>query len=240
MPTDIAIIGQQDIEAQREFMTGMTETSPKLEVLDERQPPSEVWVVDVFIGIPEKAGKQDPADDEDDDVLRSVPIAQYARQNVTDEGIPVLMHRSKQGKFTVIGRAMTVPAGFAFGDVFEKNLHIRRVNYASLRLGWLVDLDYTFETLQQGPTDKLQDDPTEPLQQLRAFDAFGHQVFGPEVTNPPLETQQLLQPVPFEETHERHRTIKPSKLGPRGDPDAILFGTTELQITIVKSITAVI
>lgn len=234
MPRDIAIIGRQDADAHRRFITGMTESPPRLEELDERQPPAEVWVVDVFIGI--------PGDDEaeEDDILFSVPLAQYARQNVTDEGIPVLLERNNQGKLTVIGRAMTVPSGFAFGDVFEDNLTIRRVNYSQLRLGWLPDLDWTLESLQGDPGTELQADPTEPFQQLRAFDAFGHQVYGPEVTNPPVEIQELLQPVPLVETKSRHRTIKAAKLGPKGDSDAMLWGTTELQPTIVKSITAVI
>ncbi|MCJ2530750.1 MAG: hypothetical protein LN413_00310 [Candidatus Thermoplasmatota archaeon] len=236
MPRDNAIITRQELEAHRRFLTGITETDPRIEALDERQPPSEAWVIDVFIGI--------PGDDENepDNVLFSVPIALYAREHVTDEGQPVLLERSKQGKMTVIGRALQVPPGFAFefGGIFEKNFHVQRLNYSKLRLGWLPDLDWVLEELQDLPDSPLQADPTEPVQTVKAFDAFGDQVFGPGVTSPPLKVQEMLQPEPKIETKARHRTIKAAKLGPFGDPDAMQFGISELQPTIRKSVISVV
>lgn len=234
MPRDNAIIIRQEIEAQRRFISGITESDPRLEILDEANPPGEAWVIDVFIGI--------PGDDEneDDQVLFSVPIAVYAREHVTDEGQPVLLEQSKQGKITVVARAVQVPTGFAFGDTFLPNFHVQRVNYARLRLGWLPDLDYVLEELQDDPDTPLQASPTTELQTVKAFDAFGDQVFGPGVTSPPLKVQEMLQPEPKLETKARHRTIKAAKLGPFGDPDAMQFGVSELQPTIRRSVTTVV
>ncbi len=231
MPRDIAVIGRQEIEARRRFSVGMTESDPRLEVLDAEL--REAWVIDVFIGIP-----GDEADD--DEVLKSVPISVSAREHVTDEGQPVLLARSHQGKLTVVGRAMNVPAGFSFGDIFEDNLHIRRLNYSALKLGWLPDLDWVLEELQDDPDTPLQGDPDEPVQVVTAFDAFGDQVFGPGVTSPPLKVQEMLQVEPLTETKARHRTIKEAKLGPFGDPDAMQFGVSELQPTIVRSVISVV
>ncbi|HLF95292.1 MAG TPA: hypothetical protein VJB14_17630, partial [Planctomycetota bacterium] len=138
------------------------------------------WVIDVYLGA---------ADGPDLNVVKDCPIAPYARELVTDLRLPVTIERSVEGKYTVIGRSKVIPAG-ANGDIDDPTYRLTMHNYADLRARHVADLDYTLEPYQASPVTPYQADPGEPYQAIRAFNAFGRQVLGPEVVeSPKIQTQ---------------------------------------------------
>lgn len=244
---NVAQTGRKELEAHRQLVTGVTASVPRYEVVD--LDGNKEWVVDVYIG---------PLEHVEENVIFSVLIAPYARELVSDIGQPVLLERSKQGKYSVIGRTKNQTSGVVFegGDVEEPTFWIVRDNFASLRLRWLPDLDWVLEELQDDEDAPLQADPDEPLQQVRAFDAFGLQVVGPEATepedfppgslpappgggsgySPSAAKGGLYSPIPIETSTSKHVASFPSKFGPKGDPDAMDWGVSELQPMILKVI----
>jgi hypothetical protein len=180
------------------------------------------WIVDVYIGPMITADTISNVN-----VIKDVPIVPAARQKITDIRLPVLMERSKQGKYTVIGRSKELPAGTQLpdGSIFEPTYHEVKHNFSDLRLLYIADLDFELEPLQLNPATPLQAVPAEPLQTVKGFDAFGKQAFGPGTE---IETP-LYGPVPVSTTTTRHIKITGAKLGPKGDPLAMDWGTSELQ-----------
>ncbi len=230
MARDIAEIGRQEIEAHRRFSIGVTATDPRIDVADAAG--NKEWVVDVFLGAVFD-------ETQTENVVIGVPIVPSARLHVTEQNQPVLLERSKQGKYTVVGRSKTLPAGYQIGDILEDTYHRILHNYADLGLLFIPDLDFTLEELQADPDDQLQADPADPLQTVSSFDAFGHQVGGPGVTNPKQSIQDLLNHAPKKTTTARHLLVKQATLGDPGDPDAMVWGTSELQPTIREIVTTV-
>ena len=162
---NIAQIGRRELVAHRRFVTGVTATVPAYKEVDSVG--NKEWVVDVYIG---------PLDVQEPNIVREVPIAPYARQVVGDIRQPVLLERSKQGRYTLVGRAKTMPAGAQTpeGSILEPTYHRIEHNLAQLKATFIADLTYQLEGwghLVWGEEDK-------PWQEVLAFDAFGNQVLG--------------------------------------------------------------
>ena len=91
---------RQEIHHQRRFVTGMTASPPAYKIVDGSG--HKEWVVDVYLG---------PQIDNPLNIVKDVLVASIARQIVTKLRQPVLLERSKQGRYIVIGRSDTMPAG---------------------------------------------------------------------------------------------------------------------------------
>ena len=215
MARNVAQFGRRELYAHRRFVTGITASVPAYKEMDIAG--HKEWVVDVYIG---------PLETLTANVIKDVPIADVAKNLVTDMRKPVLLERSKQGKYTVIGRAKEIPSGAQMPDetILEPTYNEVKHNLADLRLLFIADLDFELEPLQEDPDlitgTELQADPEEPLQVVRATNAFGRPVLGPDAENPP----PLLDPVPASTTKTRHVVITPAKFGPYGDPLAMKWG----------------
>lgn len=220
MARNISIFGRRELEAQRRFVTGVTASGPRYDVVDGAG--NKEWIVDVYIGPNEVRMDLDLGN-----IIKNVPIAPYARQRVTDIRQPVTMERSKQGKYTVTGRSKILASGTQTpdGSIFEASYHEVKHNLADLKLLWIADLDFELEPLQLSPTTPLQAVPTEPLQVVKGFDGFGKQAFGPGTSC----LSPVLNPVGASTTTTRHVRITPAKLGPKGDPLAMDWGVGQLQ-----------
>lgn len=220
MARNIALAGRRELEAHRRFVTGVTASLPLYEVVDGAG--NKEWVVDVYIG---------PLERVETDIVRKAPIAPYARNLVSDIRQPVTLERSKEGKYTVIGRAKVFTAGAQTpdGSIFEPTYHSTVFNLAALGLSFIADLDYQLDEFQDTPAKKFQENPTDPYQVIRAFDAFGNQCVGPEAVDPPVQ----VDPDPQETTTTCHVVMKVAKFGPFGDPEALQWGQgTEFQPSI--------
>lgn len=219
MARNIALFGRRELEAHRRFITGLTASVPAYLAIDAAG--NKEWVVDVYLG------PLEVVDAERNNVVRKVPIAPYARQRVTDIRQPVTIERSKQGKYTVIGRAKVLASGAQApdGSILEPTYHEVTHNLSNLKLLYLVDIDYELEPLQSSPTTQLQAVASEPLQTVKGFDAFGKQVIGPGAEVAP----QVLNLIPSVATTTRHVRIVMAKLGPKGDPLAMNWGVSVLQ-----------
>jgi hypothetical protein len=217
MARNVALFGAREIQDKRRFVTGVTASMPRYQEADETG--NKEWVVDVYLGPLEGAPSGD--------ILESVPLAPYARQLVSGLQQPVTLERSRQGGYTVIGRAKVLSAGTLSpdGDVYEPTYHLVRHNLADLRVRHIADLDYDLEPLQATPDTPLQADPDEPLQRVTATDAFGNRVLGGSEDDPALAI------APETEVTTRHVRITPAKLGPPGDPLAMQWGVSILQPT---------
>ena len=106
-------------------------------------------------------------------------------------------------------------------SILNPTYHEVEHNLADLRLLFVADLDYQLEAFQETEDTELQADPDEPLQVIRATDAFGRQVLGPEVEGEPGDD---ILPTPVKSTTTRHMSVNPAKFGPYGDPDAMRWG----------------
>ncbi len=227
MARNIALAGRRELEAHRRFVTGVTASLPLYTAVDSAG--NKEWVVDVYLG---------PLERVETNIVRKVPIAPYARLLVSDIRQPVTVERSKEGKYTVIGRAKVFTAGAQTpdGSIFEPTYHSVVFNLAELGLSFLADVDYTLDEFQDDPGKEFQANPTDPYQVIRAFDAFGNQCVGPEAVNPPPE----LDPVPKIETTTCHVVLKVAKFGPFGDPEALQWGQgTEFQPSIQTKVNLV-
>jgi hypothetical protein len=206
MARDISQIGRMEIEAHRRFAFGVTASEPEWKEVDLAG--NKGWVCDVQMGV--------TIDDEEgveENVIVDVPIATVARATVNDEHIPVVLERSKQVGWTVVGRSEMLPAGYINSAVvLEDTYHRWRYNYRALRLAYIPDLDFTIETLGESVT-RWNGGDVSRAQIVRAWDAFGHQVLGPEVTNPPARIQTKLSETPTRSGIARHVTVRPETLG---------------------------
>lgn len=220
MARNISLFGRRELEAQRRFVTGVTASGPRYDFVDGAG--NKEWIVDVYIGPLEVQAELGIPN-----VIRNVPIAPYARQRVTDIRQPVTLERSKQGKYTVVGRSKILASGTQLpdGSIFEPSYHEVKHNLSDLKLLWIADLDFELEPLQLSPTTPLQAVPTEPLQVVKGFDGFGKQAFGPGTDVP----SPALDPVGASSTTTRHIRITPAKFGPKGDPLAMDWGVGQLQ-----------
>lgn len=225
MVKNLALFGRRELTAHRRFVTGVTASVPKYKALDSDE--NKEWVVDVYLGA---------LGTEETNVVVDVPIAPYARQLITDIKQPVTLERSKQGMYTVIGRAKIMTAGAmgSEGSIDEPTYHQVSHNLANLQLRFIADLDYVLESLQASAGTQLQADVDEPLQVVRAYDAFGNQVIGPEADDAP----ELLATEAEEVVVTRHVRIMMAKFGPKGDPLAMDWGVSELQPAVQEIVTS--
>lgn len=199
---------RREVEAHRRTIVGITVEKPRYVVVDAAL--AKEWVVDVYIGQGEIDDKR---------IIRDCPIAPYARNLIGDVRQPVELARSKQGKYTVIGRSKTVPAGTQMpqGSILEPNFHKIELNLAQLGLLWTVDLTYQLEawgTMVYGA-------PGKAFQVVRAYDAFGAQVLGPEVDEDAMPPALALEPA--KTTTTRHMLVKRKHWG--HGPDSFRYGT---------------
>jgi hypothetical protein len=220
MARNVGLSGRRELIAHRRFVTGVTASLPIYQDVNG----SLEWTVDVYIG---------PLERVELNVIKKVPISPIARHLVSDIRQPITLERSKQGKYTVVGRAKTMPSGGQAldGSIFEPTYHSVKYNFAELGLSFLADVDYELSPLQDGAGDCWQNDPGDCFQDIKIFDAFGKQVGGPgAVVNPPA-----IAPVPSTEVITRHVVIDVACWGEFGNPDALQWGTgTELQPSIQK------
>jgi len=205
MARNIGQVSKREIIARRRFVTGVTASLPIYQDVNG----SLEWTVDVYLGPLERVEKN---------VMREIPIAPIARHLVSDIRQPVMLERSKQGKYTVVGRAKSMPSGAQAldGSIFEPTYHSIKFNFAELGLSFLADLDFELSPYQDGPDDEWQNDPNEPFQTVKVFNAFGKQVAGPgaPVTPPALD------PEPSTEITTEHTAIDVACWGEFG------FGTS--------------
>lgn len=189
---NIAQIGRREIEAHRKTLDGITAEQPRYVVVDLAG--NKEWVVDVYIG---------PLDQEQPNIIRNVPIAPVAHNLVTDVRQPVQMERSKQGRYTVVGRSKVIPAGAQMpeGTILEPTYHFVTANLADLGLLFTADLDYELEGWgwkPWGATGK-------PWQAIAIRDAFGALLVGPDME--PDEIPAMFNLEPIRSTTTRHTRI---------------------------------
>ena len=218
---NVALIGRREIEAQRDIVVGVTASLPAYKVADDSG--NKEWVVDVFLG---------PVEEVEKAIVRNVPIAFAATELIADIRQPVQLFRSRQGKYTVVGRAKILPAGAQMpaGSILEPTYRRTVYNLAALRVEFIADLDYTLEVLSNG--GPLQDaEGEEPLQEINAFDAFGVQVAGGAVEDEGrFGTESSIQAT------TRHTVLRMATLGPPGDAGAMSFGVSELQPAVQATV----
>lgn len=225
MARNIALSGRRELIAHRRFVTGVTASLPLYEEVDSAG--NKEWVIDVYIG---------PLERVEDGVIRKVPIAPYARNLVSDLRQPVTLERSKEGKYTVIGRSKVFTAGAQTpdGSIFEPTYHSTVFNLAELGLSFIADIDYQLDEFQDDPDKVFQEDPNDPFQVIRGFDAFGNQCIGPEAVDPPAQ----VDPDPSSTTTTCHTVLDVACFGPFGDPNALQWGEgTEFQPSIQRKVT---
>jgi hypothetical protein len=208
MARNIALFGAREVLNQRRWVSGVTASTPLYLSVDSLG--HKEWVVDVYLGM-------GPEGDVNENILTKVPIAPYARHLVTGIRQPVMLERSRQGGYTVTGRAKTVAAGTLSqnGDVLEATYHCIKHNLADLRLRHVADIDYTLAPFQAvfGVTPLQPVPGTSPLQVVGMTDAFGVPVTG-----------DVYSIDPDVETTTRHVRIALATLGPKGDPLAMQWG----------------
>lgn len=223
MANNPKVFARSEIEAHRRTRSGVTASVPGYKVVDGAG--NKEFVVDVYLG---------PVQNADSEVIKDVPIAHYARQRVTDIYQPIVLEISKEGKLTVIGRAKIFLAGLQTPEqsILEPTYHEFTHNLQSLRLLWLQDLDWTLTVFQATPSTKFQETPSTPFQTIRAFNAFGKQLVGPEA---PVVPPQVV-PIPVATGSTIHTRIVPAKFGPKGDPLAMNWGVSVFQPMVIERI----
>lgn len=201
-----AYAARRELRAHRRFVTGVTASLPLYKVIDGIG--NKEWVVDVYLG---------PLQETDINVLHDVLLASTARQTVAKIRQPVLMERSKQGKYTVVGRSDTMPAGAQMpeGSVLEPTYHRIEYNLAELGTEFIADITYTHERWGE----KVWGDG-KPWKEIRGYDAFGNQVIGSDLA--PEDAPALLSTTPFTTTKTRHVIL--TKRG-WGGADPLRWGT---------------
>lgn len=216
---NIAQVSRRELEAHRTLVNGVTASVPAYTEVDTAG--NKEWLVDVYIG--PLLGIS---------ILRNVPIVPAAKENVTDMRQPVQLERSKQGKYTVVGRAKVMSAGMQTpeGSVLEPTYREIEVNLAALQCEFIADLDYTVTVFQIDEDEELQADEDEELQPVSAVDAFGQAVLGPDVDDDLVTAEVLdqLSPEPVEAAKTRHVRVDVATLGPPGDPLAMTWGDPDL------------
>jgi len=209
---NVALAARRELEAHRVFDTGVTASRPAYKAIDTLG--NQDWVVDVYAG---------PLDPSGLNIIRDVLIAPYARQLVTDARQPILMERSLQGKYTVVGRAKVMPSGAQMpeGSILEPTYNRIEYNLADLGLMFVADLDVDAEAWG----DKNWGEQGKPWQQLQFTDAFGNIVVGDGID--PASIPPALVPAPISTTTTRHVILTSKTWGPGGDPHALAWGTDE-------------
>jgi hypothetical protein len=201
---NVALVGRRELEAHRRSVSGVTASLPGYAVVDAAG--HEEWVVDVYLG---------PIEGPEKNILRNVPIAPYARHLIGGLRQPVMLHRSPQGKYTVIGREKEMPAGAQSeeGSILEPTYHEISVNLADLGLLWIPDLDWSMDgwgTRAWGEDWR-----------YHARDAWGRAIMGDGADG---DVPPVLSPDPIETVVTRHLLISLKSWGPAGHPDAFAWG----------------
>jgi len=207
MARNVALFGRRELEAHRKIVSGVTVSPPEYKVVDGAG--NKEWTVDVYIGPPERIDAIN--------VVRDVPVAPYAKQLVSGMRVPVMMERSRQGKYTVIGRTKVMPSGAQTPDdsILEPTYHEITYNLAELGLLFLADLDWKGEKWGEkiwGATGTVWKGYT-------ATDAFGYQVVGPDADP---AAAPAVQPTPAKVTTTRHVRIGKRPWG--SGPDHFRWG----------------
>jgi len=212
MAQNTGLFGRRELWAHRRFVTGLTASAPAYKEVDSIG--NKDWVVDVYIG---------PLDAVGGNLVKDCLISPYARNLLGDVRQPVELERSKQGRYTVIGRTKTMPAGAQMpeGSILEPTYHRIEFNLSELKLRHIADLDYQLE----GWGDKDWGETDKPWQTVNASDAFGNQILGEGVSEDDVPPDLALEPASFPLT--RHLVIDRKTWGPGGDPDAIAWGEDE-------------
>jgi len=201
-----AVLSRRELEAHARYVSGVTATTPVYKEID--QAGNKEWLVDVYIGLPTSSSMA---------IIRNVPVAPFARQLVSGARIPVSLERSRQGKYTVVGRAkeMTAGAQTPDGSILEPTYHEIEYNLADLGLLFIPDFDFTPEAWG----DKTWGDADKPWQSVEAVDAFGAEIMGPDVD--PADVPVLFQPAKNRKITTRHVLL--TRKG-WGGPHPLLWG----------------
>ncbi len=209
---NVALAARRELEAHRVFDNGVTASRPSYKEIDSVG--NKDWVVDVYLG---------PLDSMSLSIARDVLIAPYARQLVTDVRQPILLERSLQGKYTVVGRAKVMPSGAQMpeGSILEPTYNRIEYNLADLKLMHVADLDVDAEAWG----DKNWGEPGKPWQQIQFTDAFGNVVVGDGID--PATIPPALAPEPISTTTTRHVILTAKTWGPGGDPHALAWGVDD-------------
>jgi hypothetical protein len=204
---NLALLGRRELVAHRRFVTGVTASVPAYKEVDEVG--NKEWVVDVYIG---------PMDVAEPNVAFNVPVAPYARQVVGDIRQPVLLERSKQGKYTVIGRAKELPAGAQMpeGSILEPTYHRIEHNLTQLRSLFIADITWTLQGWDVEPWDE------GPWQEIRGEDAFGNVVVGSEI--PAEDVPPQISTETEGEKKARHVVLTLRSWGNPQDPGGFRWG----------------
>jgi len=206
---NVANAARLELQFHTRFVTGLTASPPRYKDVDGLG--NKEWVVDVFLGV----GEGDVTN-----ILKDVLIASTARQLVAKVRQPVMLDRSKQGKYTVVGRADTLPAGAQMpeGSILEPTYHRIEYNLAELSTQFIADITYTHEKWG----DKVWGDGR-PWKEVKGFDAFGNQVIGSDLA--PEDAPELYALTPSVTTTTRHVIL--TKRGWGSGPDGLRWGTDE-------------
>jgi hypothetical protein len=213
---NVALFGRRELQAHRRFVTGVTASVPTYKEVDSLG--NKEWVVDVYIG---------PLDHVGANIVKDVPISPFARQLVGDVRQPVLLERSKQGRYTLVGRSKTMPAGAQMpeGSILEAHYRRNEFNLTELGIRFIADLTYELEAWGEKPWGQVD----KPWQDIRAWDAFGNQVMGGDVD--PDDVPPLLNTNPISRTTTRHVVIVRKGWG---GADALVWGTDPWGATMQK------
>jgi hypothetical protein len=224
---NIALAAKRQLDYQRKLVNGFTASQPAYKELDLAG--HKEWVVDVYAG---------PTEGPDLKILTDVPIAPYARNLVSGLNIPVLLERSRQGCYTVIGRSKVMTAGAQTegGSVFDPTYHLVTHNLADLGALHVADLDWEVEEFGDPYDDDAIEWDVDEFMVARAWNAFGRQVAGPGATDPVA----AVAPAPKRVTTVKHVKIGMSEFGDPGDEDAIVWDVSEFEFPIYKLVTLVV
>jgi len=214
---NLALLGRRELVAHRRFVTGVTASIPAYKEVDSLG--NKEWVVDVFIG---------PLDVAEPNVIFNVPIPPYARQVIGQIRQPVLLERSKQGKYTVIGRAKELPAGAQMpeGSILEPTYHRIEHNLAQLGVLHIADIDWSLQGWDTEPWDM------GVWQAITGQDAFGNLVVGPDVAAEDVPTQ--LDPEPDIVTTTKHTILTLRTWGNPNEPGGFRWGTDPWMASYLK------
>lgn len=190
-----ALSARRELQAHRRFVTGVTASTPAYKAIDGVG--NKEWVVDVYIGADAGSGTN---------IVKDVIVASTARQIVAKMRLPVLLERSKQGKYTVVGRADTMPAGAQMpeGSILEPTYHRNEYNLAELGTQFIADISYAVEKWG----DKVWGDGG-PWQDIRGVDAFGNLVLGNSLDPEDIPDQLSLTPISKKKTRHVLITVRP-------------------------------
>lgn len=214
---NIARLGRRELIAHRTFDVGMTASVPAYKEVDGDG--HKEWVVDVYFA---------PSAGANESVLKDIVVVPAARDLVGDIGQPVRLERSKQGKYTVVGRSKFIPSGAqsSTGTILEPTFHETKVNLADLGLLFIPDLDFEVGAWKSGPYKEGDYRP------VRATDAFGHQVMGPEVPAELVPASLGLEPRRTVTTRHVQFGIRPWKEGSYKSGD--YKGSFQRTVTLVE------